>query len=340
MNIHSKILIGAILAATSSLSMAQMVGVSWSNFVEERWTTDEKALKDQLAKLGASYISADAAASPTKQLADIDGLISKGAKVLLILAQDKDAVAPALAKAKAKGIPVIAYDRLFESPEVTYISFDNKEVGRLQARSILAAQPKGNYVMIKGSPDDPNANLLREGAQEVLGDAIKSGAIKIVGEEYNQSWKPEVAQQTMEQILTRTRGKIDAVVCQNDGMAGGVIAAMSARGIKGIPVSGQDGDHAALNRVALGLQTVSVWKDSRALGREAAIAAVALAKGEKVQGTTTFNGGERKVSMNAILLKPVPITKDNLDVVIKGGWISKETVCKGVNPATGPAACK
>jgi D-xylose transport system substrate-binding protein len=335
-----KLLIAALIAAASSSTMAQVVGVSWSNFREERWTTDETALKNQLAKLGASYISADAAASPEKQLGDVDGLINKGAKVLLILAQDKDAIAPALAKAKARGIPVIAYDRLIESPEVFYISFDNKEVGRMQARAVVAVKPKGNYAMIKGSSTDPNANLLREGQQEVLAPAIAKGDIKIVGEEYTDDWKPEVAQKNMEQILTKAGGKVDAVVASNDGMAGGVVAALSGRGIRGVPVSGQDGDFAALNRVALGTQTVSVWKDSRELGKTAAIVAVALAKGQKPQGASVFNGGERKVAMQSILIKPQPITADKLDVVIASGWVSKDVVCKGVDKSGGPAACK
>ncbi len=264
---YSKLLIASLLAGASLSGMAQVVGVSWSNLQEERWKIRrEKAIKDQLAKLGGSYISADANGSAEKQIGDVEGLINKGAKVLIILAYDKDAIAPALAKAKAKGIPVIAYDRLIESPEVFYISFDNKEVGRLQARSIFAVKPKGNYVMIKGSPTDPNANFLRSGQQEVIADAVKKGDIKIVGDEYTDGWKPEVAQKNMEQILTKAGGKVDAVVASNDGTAGGAVAALSARGLKGVPVSGQDGDHAALNRIALGTQTVSVWKDSRELG--------------------------------------------------------------------------
>ena len=161
------------------------------------------------------------AARPEKQLADIDGLIAKGAKALIILAMDKDAIIPALAKAKAKNIPVVAYDRLIEQPGVFYITFDNKEVGRMQARAVLAAKPKGNYVMIKGSPTDPNADFLRAGQQEVLADAIKKGDIKIVGDEYTEGWKPEVAQKNMEQILTKNSNKVDAVVASNDGMAGG-----------------------------------------------------------------------------------------------------------------------
>jgi len=340
MNITHRIVGTALLATFASFAAAQTVGVSWSNFQEERWKTDEKAIKDQLAKLGASYTSADAGGSPEKQLADIDGLIAKGAKALIILAMDKDAILPALAKAKAKNIPVVAYDRLIEAPGVLYITFDNKDVGRMQARAVLAAKPKGNYAMIKGSPTDPNADFLRAGQQEVLDAAIKKGDIKIVGDEYTDGWKPEVAQKNMEQILTRNSNKVDAVVASNDGTAGGVVAALSARGLKGVPVSGQDGDHAALNRVALGTQTVSVWKDSRDLGREAASAAVALAAGKKVSGAARWAEGEKKVPLDAIFLKAVPVTQANLDVVVKAGHITKDALCKGVDKTTGAAACR
>ena len=341
MKIKHQLIAGALLATFGSLAMAQtLVGVSWSNFQEERWKTDETAIKGQLAKIGGAYVSADAGGSAEKQLADIDGLIAKGVKALIILAMDKDAIVPALAKAKAKNIPVVAYDRLIEAPGVFYITFDNKEVGRMTARAVLAVKPKGNYAFIKGSPTDPNANFLREGQGEVLADAIKKGDIKIVGDEYTEGWKPENAQKNMEQILTKNSNKVDAVVASNDGMAGGVVAALAARGLKGVPVSGQDGDHGAINRVALGTQTVTVWKDSRDLGREAATAAVALASGKKVDGSTMWSGGEKKVAMNSMFLKPTPITAANLEAVIKGGWITKDAACKGVDKAAGPAACK
>lgn len=325
------------LAAAGAFAQVT-VGVSWSNFQEERWKTDEAAIKTQLEKLGAKYISADAAGSPEKQLADIDGLMAKGAKVLIVLAMDKDAILPAVNKAAKQKVPVIAYDRLIEAPGVFYITFDNKEVGRMQARAVFKAKPKGNYVMIKGSPTDPNANFLREGQQEVIDAAVKKGDIKIVGEEYTEGWKPEVAQKNMEQILTKTGGKVDAVVASNDGTAGGVVAALSAKGLKGVPVSGQDGDFAALNRVAMGTQTVSVWKDARDLGKQAASAAVNLGAGKPVEGASSWNGGEKKIALQAQFLKPVPITRDNLDVVLKAGWIKKDELCKGVTGNV--AGCK
>jgi len=339
MNLKHVLSTAALLGCAAAHAQL-VVGVSWSNFQEERWKTDEAAIKTELAKRGATYVSADAGGSPEKQLADVDGLVAKGAKALIILAMDKDAIVPALAKARQRNIPVIAYDRLIDQPGVYYITFDNKEVGRMQARAVLAARPKGNYVMIKGSPTDPNADFLREGQQEVLASALKSGAIKIVGEEYTEGWKPEVAQKNMEQILTRNANKVDAVVASNDGTAGGVVAALSARGISGVPVSGQDGDQAALNRVALGTQTVSVWKDARDLGREAADAAVDLAGGKPVPGTVKWTGGDHKVTLDARFLKPVAVTSANLDAVVKAGWISKDNLCRGVDAAKAPAACK
>ena len=167
----------------------------------------------------------------------------------------------------------------------------------MQARAILEAQPTGNYVFIKGSAQDPNADFLNGGQLEVLQAAIDAGDITIVGDQYTDGWLPENAQRNMEQILTANNNDIDAVVASNDGTAGGAIAALASQGLAGqVPVSGQDADQAALNRVALGTQTVSVFKDSRALGTAAAEIAMALAQGtevDAVDGATTFSNGPK-----------------------------------------------
>jgi D-xylose transport system substrate-binding protein len=343
---HIKKLIVATLIAGASLNAFAkdlVVGVSWSNFQEERWKRDEAAIKSALEAVGAKYVSADAQGSNEKQLADIEGLIARGANALIVLAYDADAVLPAVQKAAAEKIPVVAYDRLIQDKGVYYITFDNVEVGRLQAREVFKRKPTGNYVFIKGSPTDPNADFLHQGQLDVLKDAIKSGKIKVVGEQYTEGWSPEVAQKNMEQILTKNGNKVDAVVASNDGTAGGVVAAMKAQNISGVPVSGQDADIAALNRVARGEQTVSVFKDANALGKAAAQAAVALAKGSKpsaLKGTVSWNGGTKKLAMSSLFLKPVPITGDNLDYVITAGWVSKQQVCAGVSGASAPKACK
>lgn len=327
-----------LVAAGAARAQDVVVGVSWSNFQEERWKTDEAAIKKALEAAGAKYISADAQSSAAKQLSDVEALIAQGANALIILAQDSDAIAPAITKAQNEGIPVVGYDRLIENPYAYYITFDNKEVGRLQAAEVLKLKPKGNYIFIKGSASDPNADFLFSGQMEVLKPSIDKGDIKNVGEAYTDSWLPANAQRNTEQFLTATNNKVDAVVASNDGTAGGAVAALAAQGLAGsVPVSGQDADFAALNRVALGTQTVSVWKDSRELGKHAAEIALTLAKGtdpKAVPGTTRFTGGPKGVPMNSTFLKPVPITKDNLDVIIEAGWVPKATVCQGVKPGT------
>ena len=332
------------LAATTALTTPAFaadltVGVSWSNFQEERWKTDEAAIKSALEAAGAKYISSDAQSSASKQLADVESLIAQGVDALIILAQDASAIGPAVQAADNEGIPVVAYDRLIEDSRAFYLTFDNVEVGRMQARAVFEAQPKGRYVMIKGSPTDPNADFLRGGQQEILQAAIDSGDITIVGEAYTDGWLPANAQRNMEQILTSVDNQVDAVVASNDGTAGGVVAALTAQGLEGLPVSGQDGDHAALNRVANGTQTVSVWKDARELGKAAGSIAAELASGKSLSDidgaiSWTSPGG---TTMNSMFLAPQPVTKDNLSVVVDAGWITKDALCQGVS--AGPAPC-
>ena len=313
------------------------VGVSWNNYQEERWAKwDEPALKKAIEAGGGTYISNDAKSSAETQASNLENLVTQGAKVLVVLAQDGTAIKPAVTSAIEGGVPVIAYDRLIEEPKALYITFDNKGVGKMQAEAVFAKVPKGNYVIIKGNKADANADFLRSGMDEVIKAAVDSGDIKIVGETYTDNWDPAKAQTEMEQFLTSTSNKVDAVLAENDGMAGGVIAALDAQGLAGkVPVSGQDGDQAALNRVALGTQTVDVWKDARALGTaagEAAIALCANADASKVAGASPFTtpGGN---DLSTILLTPIPVTQDNLDVVLDAGWIAKADLCKGVDAA-------
>lgn len=337
-----KFILAAVVAAAgfSSAALAQdlTVGVSWSNFQEERWKTDEAAIKAALEAAGAKYVSADAQSSSAKQLADIESLMTQGVNALIVLAQDSAAIGPAIQAAADEGVPVVAYDRLIEDPRAFYLTFDNTEVGRMQAREVFKLAPKGNYIMVKGSPTDPNADFLRAGQQEIIQAAVDSGDITIIGESYTDGWLPANAQRFVEQTLTANDNKVDAVVASNDGTAGGAIAALSAQGLV-VPVSGQDADHAALNRVALGTQTVSVWKDSRDLGKAAAEIALELAGGKALNEVT--GSGEwtspAGTTMVAKFLAPVPVTKDNLSVVVDAGWITKDALCQGV--ANGPAPC-
>ena len=310
------------------------VGVSWNNYQEERWAKwDEPAIKAAIEAGGGTYISNDAKSSAETQASNLENLISQGANVLIVLAQDGTAIKPAVASAIGAGVPVIAYDRLIEDPQALYITFDNKGVGRLEAEEIFKRVPKGRYVIVKGNSADANSDFLREGMEEVIGDAVKAGDIEIVSETYTDNWDPANAQATMEQVLTAEGNKVDAVLAENDGMAGGVIAALEAQGLAGkVPVSGQDAEQAALNRVALGTQSLTVWKDARELGKAAGESALALCANpdaSAVSGASPFTtpGGNE---ISSIFLTPLPVTQENLSAVIDAGWTDQATLCQGV----------
>ena len=332
----NKLILAAAVAAVSITSSAvfaggKSIGVSWASFQEERWKIDEAAMVAAIEAAGNTYVSADAESSSAKQLTDIEALITQGVDALVINAWDKDAIAPAIEAAANEGIPVVGYDRLIEDVRTFYLTFDNVGVGRIIAKSVQAVQPSGNNAIIKGDPGDPNAMFLLQGMMEVIGADVASGKIKIVGESFSDGWKPENAQKNMEQILTANNNNVDAVLSENDGMAGGVVAALSAQGLV-IPVGGQDGDLAAINRVARGSQTVSVWKDARDLGKAAGEIASALADGvamSDIKGASIFDGGEKGIAINAILMDPTPLTRSNLSVAIDGGHISKAQACEG-----------
>lgn len=338
-----KTLLAAFLAATAFTTAAwaegKRIGVSWSNFQEPRWKFDAAAMRSSIQRDGNEYVTTNAEASAEKQLDDIRKMIDEGIDALVILPVDREAILPAIDWATEAGIPVISYDRLIEDDRVFYITFDNVGVGRLIASIIRQAQPEGNYVILKGDPADANVGFLRQGMEEVIGAAVAGGSIKIVGEANADGWKPESAFAAMEQILIDAGNDVDAVLAQNDGIAGAVIEALAAQGLS-VPVGGQDGDPAALNRVARGTQTVSVWKNNRELGKEAGKIAGLLAEGvamDRVPDAIRFTGGDKGLTYTAILLAPTPITKENLNIVIEADHITKKDACEGAMP--GVAGC-
>jgi D-xylose transport system substrate-binding protein len=321
------------MSSMSALAAGKTIAVSWKTFQEERWKTDEAAIKAVVEAAGNTYVSTDAQGSAQKQAADIEGLISQKVDVIMVVAFDSDAILPSFKAASDAGVKMLSYDVLVEDPNALYVTFDNVGVGRIIAQEIQKVKPEGNYAFIKGDKGDPNATFLFQGMMEVLKEALDSGKVKNVCETFTDGWKPDNAQKNMEQCLTSTGNKVDAVLAENDGMASGVVAALEAQGMSGIPVGGQDGDLAAINRVALGTQTVSVWKNARDLGKVAAEAANAIAEGTdptKIPNVGKFSGGAKGVEVNAILLAPTAITKANVNVAIDAGHITKDQACAGV----------
>jgi len=342
------------------------VAVSWNNYQQPRWAkNDQPNIKDTVEAGGGTYIDADANLSNEQQLTDVDTLISKGARVLILLAQDTKAILPAVQKAKDAGIPVIAYDRLIEDPDVLYITFDNVGVGKAEAEAVLAKVPEGNYVLIKGDPGDPNAStFLPQGWDEAgLKAAVDAGTIKILNGPdgtFTDAWKTEKAQQNMEAIIAKANAdgnKIDAILAENDSTALGAAAALTGKNYGYPPLSGQDGDEANLQNVAAGIQYVDVWKNANELGKAAGAAALELCKGTALADVALPDGlvdptvapaaglsaqdfeTPDGTTVKSFILQPTPITAENLNLVIDGGWITKEKLCEKVTE-NAPAACQ
>src|SRR3954447_14725682 len=333
------------------------VGVSWNNYSQERWKkADEPAMQKAIAAKGGKYIRADANDKAEQQTTDIANLINQGAKVLIVLTKDDKGILPAIADATSKGVKVIAYDRLIEDPSTFYITFDNKKVGTLMAETLLKVAPKGNYAVILGADTDPNSAFLRSGMTEAgipKNGETNAAGVKVVFEKNTDNWDTTNAKNNMEAALNANGGKIDAVLSENDSMATGVVQALTAVGLK-IPVSGQDGDTAALNRVALGTQTVSVWKNAFALGKTAGSVAVQLCAKTAMNAikapsdlppaaapasltATPFKtpGGK---TVQSIILTPTAITKENVKDTIDAGGATRGAAGGGV-PAGAVPGC-
>ena len=306
------------------------IGLSMASLRVERWHKDRDIFIREAEKLGAEVIVQSADEDARKQHEQAENLITQGVDVLVVIPEDSVASSEIVKSAHAEGIKVIAYDRLIkESEPDLYISFDNEQVGFLQAEYLLRHKPKGNYLLLGGDPGDNNAHLVRNGQLRALKSAIEANDINLVGElkQWAVGWDPNDALNKTEQVLTQTNNQIDAVVASNDGTAGGVIQALDGQNLAGkVLVSGQDADIEACQRIAKGTQTMTVYKPIDLIATEAAHAAVALAKGEEVKkATQTINNG--KFDVPSIILTPIQVDKNNLDeVIIEGGFHTREKV--------------
>jgi D-xylose transport system substrate-binding protein len=251
-------------------------------------------------------------------------------------------MATAVDEVAKKGVKVIAYDRLIKSPNVAaYISFDNVDVGRNQAKGVVAVKSAGNFVLLGGSPTDNNAHLVRQGQMEVLQPHIDSGKVKIVADQWVENWDAANAKKLMENILTATKGKFDAVVASNDGTALGALESMKFKGLAGkVPISGQDATEAGCNSIARGELTVTVFKDDRLLTPLACDLADKFLKKQAVPDLKPYNladltGDKTKTgTVPCEFLQVVQVTKDNLKkVVVDSGYQSYEGVYKDVKNA-------
>jgi D-xylose transport system substrate-binding protein len=303
------------------------IGFSMDTLKEERWQRD-KALVEQRAKeLGAVLDVQVANGDDAVQTKQCDNMLIKGVDVLIVAPHNGEIAASIVENAHAKGVPVIAYDRLIRNSDVDlYVSHQVERMGEMQAEYALKRVPKGNYVLIGGSPTDYNAILLRRGQMKILQAAVDRGDVKIISDQFAKEWRADEALRITEDALTKTGKKIDAIVASNDGTAGGAISALDAVGLAGkVLVTGQDAQKDAVQRIARGTQTMTVYKQIQPLAYSAVDAAVKLARKQPVQTNDMIHNGKREVP--SILHEPIAVDKDNLEAtIIKDGYHKKEDI--------------
>ena len=303
------------------------IGFSMDTLKEERWQRDKEYVEQRAKEVGAQLDIQVANGDDAVQTKQADNMLTKGVDVLSVAPHNGVVAASIVDAAHRHGVPVISYDRLIRDSDVDlYISHQVQRIGELQAEYALQHAPKGNYVLIGGSPTDYNAILLRQGQEKVLKPAIDKKDIKIISDQFAREWKAEEALRLTEDALTRTGNKIQAIVASNDGTAGGAISALEAAGLAGkVLVTGQDAQKDACQRIIKGTQTMTIYKPIRPLASAAVDAAIKLAKHEAVNAPDKINNGKKDVP--AILLAPIAVDKSNIDAtVIKDGYHTHEDV--------------
>ena len=290
-----------------------------------------KQVKKLCSDCTVKYYNADQ--DESKQTQQMETAISSGAKVIVLDPVNGPGAGGMVSSAHQAGAKVLAYDRFIKSADY-YMSFDNEAVGRLQATELVSAMGgKGGYLQLNGAPSDPNAAQFKKGAESVL---KKSGLKLLTATSYdNPDWSPNNAQKYVTDQLSKfSPADIKGVYAANDGQAGGVIAALKGAGVSAAdlpPVTGQDAELAAIQRILAGEQYMTVFKSYFTEAAEAGKVAVALATGKDVGKTTDFEG------VKSFIFDPVAVKKDNVKKnIVDTGLYSAKDICT----ATYAAACK
>lgn len=315
------------------------IGVSFDSLQLERWQHDRDQFVKRAQELGAQVIIRSANGDDALQVQQAENLLTQGVDVLVLVPHNGEIAASIVDSAKRERVPVLAYDRLVRDSDVDfYVSFDNVKVGELQAKYLLDRVPKGNYVLIGGSPTDNNARMFRAGQMNILKPAIDHGDVKIVSDQWANEWLPSEALRDMEVALAQAQNNVVAVVASNDSTAGGAIQALEEQGLAGkVLVSGQDADLAGCQRVVAGTQAMTVYKPIAPLASVGADLAVAMARREPIPANGKVNNGYKEVS--ALLLQPVVVDKSNLEsTVIHDGFVKREDVYRNVPRSQWPPA--
>lgn len=307
-----------------------VIGLSLATQRTERWQRDREFIIEEAAKYNAIVNVTNANDDTALQLSQVENLILQGVDVLIIVPIDGDQAAEMVDIANQHDVPVIAYDRMINSAGLDYyVSFDSVKVGEYQAQGVLDVVDTGTFLYVGGSENDNNAHLLKEGSWNILQPYLDTGDIEFALETFTPDWRQEDAYQDVKTYL-EDGGEVDAVVAANDGTAFGTIQALEEFDLAGIvPVSGQDAELTACQRIVEGTQTVTVYKPLETLAAKAVEIAVRVARGESASTNTTVSN--EKADIPSYLIDPTKVTKDNMiETIVKSGFHSFEDVYKNI----------
>ncbi|MDR3337117.1 MAG: substrate-binding domain-containing protein [Treponema sp.] len=304
--------------------------ISTDDFVTERWNKDMRAFSGAAQELGANVIVQLSAGGIQKQISQINYMVNQKIDILVIVAHDTDMIAGAIKQVRDAGIPVIAYDRLIMGvPIDAYISFDNREVGRMFGRALLDAVPQGKYLMVNGSVVDSNSYEVSAGLHEILDPVIASGDIQLNREIWLDEWSFDEALEKVGAIFAETTD-FDAISCGNDQIAGAVIQLLAERRLAGkVAVVGQDAELISCQHVVEGLQLMTVYKPIGKLGPRAAKLAMSIAENNRLPGDSLADN-QSGTMIPTYTEMPIAVYKDNMDVVLKDGFHSYEDIYRNV----------
>jgi D-xylose transport system substrate-binding protein len=305
----------------------------------------EKEIKAAVPGVTIQYANANNNA--TTQQNQAEAALTKGACILVVDPNDSDQSSVIVQQAKASNVPVIAYDRLIQDPDLAYyVSFNNERVGELQGQYIVDQFKAGKFdlkkgatlAMINGAQTDNNALLFRKGALTALKPLIDSGDLKVVFDQYTPNWDNARAQSLMEGVLTKESNNVDVAYVANDGMANTVIAALRTQNLNGkVLVTGQDATLTGIQNILTGDQAMTIYKPIALEAKATARLVAALSKGEDpssiVNGTTALKDG---ANIASVLETPIAVDQKNVaSTVIKDGFLTQEQVCNGLPSGAG-----
>ena len=300
------------------------IGLAMPTAQEEIWVTHGNLLTQYAEELGWEVILQVANGDTDKQFSQVENMLTSGIDVLVLAACDPGSTGKVVKAAADEGVIVIGYDRVNSAdPYSLYLTFDNVAVGRLMAEYAVAQAPTGNYTLLGGDVvNQPATDEIHSGWMEVLQPYVDKGDITIVADQNCKNWASDEGLAHCENALTAANNEMAAVLCANDGIAGGAIQALDSAGLAGTTiVTAQDSEVAAAQRILAGTQSITEYKPAAELAKAAIDSAAKLLAGEQLENLGDYEG------IPMITLLPTVVSKDNLDAaLIDSGYMTHEAV--------------